>query len=69
MEMVEVAKAVHEKGGGLVILLTVMICAIGGLYKLHTKRLDVIDTRLLDDEKGYYDLRERVKILEIKYGS
>ena len=67
--MIETVKQATREGGGLVILLTVMICAIGGLYKLHTKRLDVLDAKLLDETEAYYELRERVKVLEIKSDS
>ena len=67
--MVETVKSINEKGGGLVILLTVMICAIGGLYKLHTKRLDVLDANILVDREYYHSLDKRVLVLEIKNGS
>ena len=67
--MVEIAKAVNDKGGGLIILLTVMICAIGGLYKLHTKRLDILDANILADREVYHSLDKRILVLEIKNGS
>ena len=65
----EAVKSINEKGGGLIILLTVMICAIGGLYKLHTKRLDVLDANILIDREAYHGLDKRVLVLEIKNGS
>lgn len=67
--MIEVAKSVNDKGGGLIILLTVMICAIGGLYKLHTKRLDILDANILADREVYHSLDKRILVLEIKNGS
>ena len=65
----EVVKNINNKGGGLVILLTVMICAIGGLYKLHTNRLDVLDANILIDREAFHSLDKRVLVLEIKNGS
>lgn len=65
-KMIETVKQATREGGGLVILLTVMICAIGGLYKLHTKRLDVLDANILIDREAYHSLDKRVLVLEIK---
>ena len=67
--MVEIAKSINEKGGGLIILLTVIIIAIGGLYKLHTKRLDKIDATLLLHSETAHSLDKRILVLEIKNGN
>jgi len=67
--MIEIAKQVNEKGGGLIILLTVIIVAIGGLYKLHTKRLDKIDATLLLNNETAHSLDKRVLVLEIRNGN
>jgi hypothetical protein len=67
--MIETVKQATREGGGLVILLTVMICAIGGLYKLHTKRLDNLDRDILQDREAYHSLDKRVLVLEIKNGN
>jgi len=67
--MIEIAKQVNEKGGGLIILLTVIIVAIGGLYKLHTKRLDKIDATLLHNNETAHSLDKRVLVLEIRNGN
>lgn len=65
--------SLNEKGSGLIIILTVLILAITGSYKLVTddiekiaQSIDRIEKALEDDSEALHSLDKRVTILEIK---
>ncbi len=44
--MLQILKPLHDKGGALLVILTVIILAIGGSYKLLTRDLDKLEERV-----------------------
>ena len=65
--------ALNEKGSGLIIILTVIMLAITGSYKLLTDDLREVGESIKNIEKALYrdsealhDLDKRITILEIK---
>lgn len=71
--MIEILKnSLNERGGGLLIILTVMILAISGSYKLLTDDLGRISKDVSANTKELYkrseilhDLDKRITILEV----
>ena len=71
--MIEILKnSLNERGGGLLIILTVMILAISGSYKLLTDDLGRISKDVSINTKELYkrseilhDLDKRITILEV----
>lgn len=70
--MLQILKPLHDKGGALLVILTVIILAIGGSYKLLTRDLDKLEAKvdenskiILERTQLLHDLDKRILILEI----
>ena len=65
--MLELVKqTIGDKSGGLVVILTVIIMALGGSYKLHKDDYERNAEDISEIEKAFHSLDKRVTVLEVK---
>ena len=65
--MLEIVKqSLGDKSGALVVILTVIIMALGGSYKLHKDDYERNAGDIALIEKAFHSLDKRVTVLEVK---